>query len=327
MPGIQISLGGSYIDPELLRHLEAVQRLQRQLTLEGYSGPQLRRLVSDRGAASIAQRPPCIEVQDAIVPGPWHDLPIRLYRRRGEPAGQRLMMYFHGGGWVTGSIATHDSLCAHIAEQTNYVVVSVEYRLAPEHPFPAANDDALAATLWMLDRRRKFGIADTADWAMGGDSAGAHMAISATMLMHQNGFPTCDRLLLFYPPVAPGLSTTSAKLYRNGPGLTAQSMNTFWASYAGAQQEPMARQRLDLRLWPELASLPPCVLMTAEHDILRDEGDDFARMLSSQGVSVRHLRGSGMIHGFARMLTASREARRHVDTACRHLMAIEAVSS
>ena len=125
---------------------------------------------------------------------------------------------------------------------------------------------------------------------------------------------------LFYPPVAPAVATLSRELYRDGPGLTAASMDDFWQAYAGNQPYSVL-SRLDLRQWPNLAALPPCVILTAEHDVLRDEGEAFAGLLNCHGVRVHYRRAGGMIHGFARMFTGSEAARQHVDWACNQLLA------
>lgn len=305
-----------HIDADLLKHHRDVQELQASLAQEGYSGAQLRRMVSHRGAKSIALRPASVECEDVRVPASGHELPLRLYRPGGAAPQRGLMMYFHGGGWVTGSVETHDSLCARISAETRYTVASVDYRLAPEHPFPAANEDALAATLWMLEQRGRFNIPEHLGWAMGGDSAGAHIALCTTMHMLQQGRPVCERLLLFYPPVAPGLATSSGQRYAHGPGLTAESMRGFWQAYAGAGTPSGHPPELDLRTWRELAALPPCVIMTAQHDILRDEGDQFAETLAQLGVTVIHEQAARMIHGFARMIGASEAASAHVASAC-----------
>jgi len=314
------ALVSAEIDVELLEQLERVALIRTERATQLSSPVELRRKVSEEAARLIAKRPENIEVQDVVVRGAWHDIPMRLYRRRSGGVRKRLMMYFHGGGWVTGSIETHDSLCAHIANHSDYVVASVGYRLAPEHPYPAATDDALAATLWMLRNRHHFEIHQMAGWAMGGDSAGAHTALCATLLMQENGFPICDRMLLFYPPVAPGLVTASRDFCRDGPGLTEATMEGFWRAYAGGRPDTPMPARFDLRRWRNLASLPPCVLLTAEHDFLRDEGEAFAGLLNCRGVRVHYRRAGGMIHGFARMLTGSDAARQHVDWACTQLL-------
>ena len=312
------------IDADLLRHHREVQEIHARLSEQGYTGTELRRLVSHWGARQIARRPSGIESEDLRVPTSSHEVPVRLYHPRVSDAQRGLMMYFHGGGWVTGSVETHDSLCAHIAARTGYTVASVDYRLAPEHPFPAANDDALAATMWLLAQRQRYDIPVHGGWAMGGDSAGAHIVLSVTQQMLERGIPGCDRQLLFYPPVAPGLDTGSWKRYGLGPGLTAEAMNGFWQAYAGKGVNPLGLALLDLRGGPRLKDLPPTVLVTAEHDILRDEGEVFASMLSGEGITLRHYRASGMIHGFARMLTASKSAAAHVSAACESLIALDA---
>lgn len=330
---------GSDIDPALLQQIREAQALREQLQGQQHTDTEIRRLVSELGARRIAGRPYGIESSDAIVPGAWHDIPVRIYRRSATAEPRRLMLYFHGGGWTTGSIETHDALCAHIAHRCDHIVISVGYRLAPEHPFPAQNDDAIAATLWALQNRREFGITASAGWTMAGDSAGAHLAIASTLQLQEHHFPVCDSLLLFYPPIAPVVSTESRDRYRSGPGLTVNTMEEFWHYYAGSPAEgavdrptgnhhrkgsdSFSDPRLDLRRWPGLNKLPPCVIMTAEHDILRDEGEFFARLLKEHGNDVQCLRAAGMPHGFARMLNASARARDHVDAACARFLALE----
>ncbi len=221
-------------------------------------------------------------------------------------AGDTVLAYFHGGGWVVGSLDTHDTLCAHLAHWTGCVVVSVDYRLAPEHPFPLPLDDARDSLLWLQARLGEFGATRL---AAGGDSAGAHLAAAAAhALAHPpaGGAPQAAlaALLLYYPVASLCFERPSYLAHDAGPGLTPSEMHWYWTQYLG--HDPLAAPpRHDARLellaqrWVA-ARRPPTLVSVAGRDPLRDEGVLYARHM--KGVLHEH---PSLTHGFARLMPAS----------------------
>jgi len=311
------------IDPQLqqvLRDVAAVEADSRNWKLPE---PERRRLVSELSAQRMpARRIAGMRRTDACVGGPGREIPLRLYRSARAPERPRLMPYFHGGGWVVGSIATHDTLCAELAERTGYLVASVHYRRAPENPHPAPHQDCWDAMGWLLRHAAQLGADGARPMALGGDSAGAHLALGCALRAEREAPGRVDRMLLFYPALDPDLASPSVGAHGDGPGLTRAAMQYYWQALLGgaapAQADPLA---LPLQ-WPAAQRLPAAVLVTAETDLLRDEGEAYARRLAAAGARVAHWRAAGMIHGFARMLAASPAARRHVHRACRELVGL-----
>ncbi|MBK5330552.1 MAG: alpha/beta hydrolase, partial [Ilumatobacteraceae bacterium] len=221
-------------------------------------------------------------------------VPARFYRPNDrEDLG--LLVFFHGGGWVLGNLESHDNLCRILANSSGHCVLSVDYRLAPEHPFPAALDDALAATRWAYANAGQLACSPDR-LAVGGDSAGGNLAIVVGQLA-----PVPLRYqLLIYP--ATDLTTSFPSFVENaaGPQLTAAGMGWFISHYLGES----STSRTDPRVSPHfaaddvVAASPPTMLITAQYDPLRDEGDAYAARLASLGVPTSHVRFSGMYHGF-----------------------------
>lgn len=313
------------IDADLLGVLQLTAEVEAESKTWGLPEAERRRQASERAAAAL----PRLSIRgvtraDVYATSPDGEIPIRLYRPSGEGSAARppLMLYAHGGGWVVGSIATHDSLCAELAARTGYVVASVHYRRAPEHPHPAPLDDLQYAADWLARHAVALGLDTERPMALGGDSAGAQLALACAWRARREAPGRYDRMLLFYPALDPALSSESAARFAQGPGLTRDAMRYYWDALLGGP--PRAGQEDALPMdWPadELA-LPAAVLVTAEIDLLRDEGEAFARQLKAAGVPVAQWRARGMIHGFARMLAASSTARRHVRRACRELLSL-----
>jgi acetyl esterase len=220
-------------------------------------------------------------------------VPVRLYRPN-DRDDLGLLVFFHGGGWVLGNLESHDNLCRILANSSGQAVLSVDYRLAPEHPFPAPLEDAITATRWAHADAESLGCSPDR-LAVGGDSAGATLAIVVGHLA-----PTPLRYqLLVYP--ATDLTRSSPSFVENaaGPQLTAAGMAWFVQHYLGG-----AASETDPRVSPRyaaddvVAASPPTMLITAQYDPLRDEGDAYAARLASLGVPTSHVRFSGMYHGF-----------------------------
>lgn len=244
-------------------------------------------------AAGAAARPPgpeMAEITDTQVEG----VPVRFYRPP-DPSGGSLV-FLHGGGWVLGSIETHDQQCRGLAAESGATVVSVEYRLAPEHPFPAAYDDAAAVTRRLLATAHDHGL-DPDRIGIGGDSAGGNLAAAVAIALRDPGEdPALRAQLLVYPALDARMACPSYGENQDGPFLSAAEMVWFYGHYQ--RDHPADDWRLSPLLADDLSSLPPALVITAEFDPLRDEGEAYANALAAAGGSASAVRYSGVSHGF-----------------------------
>jgi acetyl esterase len=234
-----------------------------------------------------------------------------------------MLVYFHGGGWVIGNLDTHDGVCRQLCNAAHCVVVSVDYRLAPEHPYPAAAEDAYAATRWVAANAAAIG-GDPARIALGGDSAGGNLTAVVTLMARDRGGPPLVFQLLVYPATdAPTADHPSYRENAEGYFLTRDMMLWFWNHYCGSTPDLTDAYRYPLRA-KDLRRLPPAYVITAEFDPLRDEGEAYAARLREANVPVRLKRYAGMIHGFFGMgalLTQAREATKEAAEALRSAFA------
>ncbi len=240
---------------------------------------------------------PAADVRDHRITGPSGELALRAYRPPGASGTLGALVYFHGGGFVLGSIESHDALCRQLAVDSACAVFSVEYRLAPEHKFPSAVDDARCATRWVHAHASELAI-DPSRIAIGGDSAGATLATAVARLAVQEGDPPLAFQLLIYPVTdLRSLDTPSYIENAEGYYLTRKAMAWFRDHYLSCVED-----RDDPRASPlacsELAGLPPAHVITAEMDPLRDEAEAYARALQSAGVACTLKRYDGAIHAF-----------------------------
>lgn len=249
-------------------------------------------------------------VEDRSVAGPEADIPIRIYSPTVNSA-RRTLVYFHGGGWVIGSIETHDGLCRMIANAAGCTVVSVEYRLAPEHKFPAATEDAYAAVAWAAKHAEALGAAP-GRLAVGGDSAGGNLAAVACLMARDRGGPPIDLQLLLYPITDHDLDTQSYQTYADRFLLTRDAMAWFWGHYLADGADKNHPYISPLRA-ANLAGLPRALVITAECDPLCDEGDAYARRLAAANVPVTHAQYPGMIHGFVRRAALLKQGRKALE--------------
>jgi len=257
-------------------------------------------------------------VADRRIPGPQGDIPVRIYHAGGtDPLP--VLVYFHGGGWVLGSIATHDTVCRMLAKRAGCIVVSVDYRLAPEHKFPAAAEDAYAATRWVADNAARLG-ADPARVAIGGDSAGGNLTAVVALMARDRGGPPLVHQLLIYPVTDSACDTPSYRDNADGYLLTKDAMLWFWNHYTRGAADRANPYAAPLRA-PSLAALPPALVITAEYDPLRDEGEAYAARLREARVAVTLTRYDGMIHGFFGMAAVLAPANRAVEQAAGALRA------
>jgi acetyl esterase len=247
------------------------------------------------------------EVRDVDAGG----VPSRLYRPSASTS-IGLIVYFHGGGWVVGDLETHDHICRTMAVNTGHAVLSVDYRLAPEHKFPAAIDDAFAATKWAYDNASDLGV-DAARVAVAGDSAGANLAA----VVAQHGVVPLKYQVLIYPATDMSMTLPAIDENAEGPTLTKVMMKWFVDHYLRDDSDvtnPLASPILA----PDevLKRVPPAVIVTAEYDPLRDDGEAYGKRLVSNGVSASVVRFNGTLHGFYSMLAGVDDA-----AAAHHLVA------
>jgi acetyl esterase/lipase len=238
-------------------------------------------------------------VEDLCIPGPSGEIPIRIYRPEGNGPFP-VLVYFHGGGWVICNLDTHDSLCRHLSNRASCVVVSVDYRLAPEHKFPAAVEDAYAATLWTAENSGSIQV-DPDRIAVGGDSAGGNLATVISLMAKDRGVPGLVFQLLVYPVT--DLSSMDNSTYREHGRdyiLTKDSM-VYYGSHYVAREEDALNPYASPLLAEDLSGLPPALVITAELDVLRGEGEEYANRLREAGVPVRYSCYKGMIHAFFSM--------------------------
>lgn len=233
-------------------------------------------------------------VEDRTIPGPAGAIEIRLYASS-HASDLPVVAFFHGGGWVLSSIEGHDSLARRLAARTGALVVSVEYRLAPEHPFPAPHDDCWAATTWLAEHASTIG-GDASRLAVAGDSAGGNLAAGIALRARDEGLSLSYQLLI-YPCIDDRQTTRSMSDNAEGYFLSARDMTWFWDHFVpdGHRSNPYAVPARAI----DLGGLAPAHIQTAEFDPLRDEGEDWARRLAEAGVAATVTRFDGVVHGFA----------------------------
>lgn len=260
-------------------------------------------------AAEVAAEPGLDDVhtRDLQVPGATGPLPARLYVPPSAPERSALLVYFHGGGFVLGSIATVDPLCRLIAAQAGVRVLSVDYRLAPEHPYPAGLDDAIAGYRAAAARAAEFG-ADPALVAVGGDSAGANLALVVAHQAAALGDPVPAFVMALYPVTDVERVGGSRELFATGFGLTAEILAELQRYYL-PDGVPVDDVRGAILRAADLSGMPPVYLATAGFDPLRDEGEELAERLRAEGVPVVARRFTGLVHGYASFTALSAAAR------------------
>ena len=298
-------------------HVRNILDQMAQLKLPKFSeiGPQAARAAM-RASIFRGGDTPIGKSEDRKIPGPAGEIAVRIYTPV-DASGPVLagLVFFHGGGFVIGDLETHDDLCRCLANGSGCRVVSVDYRLAPEHPFPAAVDDSFAATQWVAAHAAELGI-DPKRLAVGGDSAGGNLAAVVAQLAKAKGSPAIAFQLLIYPVTQLGAAVDTPSMRENGKGyfLEKEGMDWFTRCYA-----PDAKHRTDPRLspmlCPDVSGQPPAYVITAGFDPLRDEGKDYADKLDAAGVPVTYVNYPGMVHGFFSMRSLIPKAREAVAAA------------
>lgn len=260
---------------------------------------------------------PIPKVKNRTIRTPVGDIPIRIYTPKGN-APMPVLVYFHGGGWVLGDLDAADSICWNISLKAECVVVSVDYRLAPEHKFPAALEDAYAALKWVVANAIELHI-DPARVGVGGDSAGGNIAAAVALMARDKGEPKLVYQLLIYPVIQNNFDTESYLKYGSGFGLTREEMIWFWQHYLADEADAQNHYASPI-LAEKLSNLPPALIITGECDVLRDEALAYGEKLQAAGVSVKLWEGEGMIHSFvgmAQVLDRGKDAIAYITTQLR----------
>ncbi|MFI0369894.1 alpha/beta hydrolase [Actinomadura sp. 1N219] len=280
------------LHPQTVRFLDV---LASWTALPPGAEPTIEELRARIGAAFPAVRRELPQVRDVAVPGPCGPVPVRVYRPAPPERGALpAIVYLHGGGWVLGGVDNVDALCRELAAGTGCAVLSVGYRLAPEHPFPAAVDDAWAVVASAAREPGRWGVRPGAV-AVAGDSAGGNLAAVVALLARDRGVRLVHQLLV-YPVTDTAMDTPSWRRYATGYGLDAATLARFMALYRGGA-DPSDPRLAPLRA-PDLAGAAPATVITAECDILRDEAEAYARRLTAAGVPVEKRRYDGVVHAF-----------------------------
>jgi acetyl esterase len=246
-------------------------------------------------------------VEDRTIPCAGGKIPVRIYTPQAS-GPHPILAYFHGGGWVLGSLDTHDGVCRSLCHRAGCVVVSIDYRRAPEHKFPAALEDCSAAVKWCAERAAEI-TGDGARLAIAGDSAGGNLAAALALAFRDKGGPDLALQVLIYPVVNYEFNTASYHEYAAGYGLTRDSMWYFWRSYLPTPTDGESPYASPL-LAKDLGGLPPALILTAQYDVLRDEGEAYAARLSQAGVPVRCTRYLELNHGFVQIAAVCDPANR-----------------
>jgi acetyl esterase len=304
------------LDPEAQAYLDATAALGLPSIAE-QGAVAARRGVVLRAPALNGEPETVARVEDRTVPGPAGAIPVRNYYPAASGGPLPILLFFHGGGWVTGDLDTHDSVCRGLANRASCVVVAVDFRCAPEHRFPAALDDCWATVEWLGHHAGDLG-ADPGRIAVSGESAGGNLAAAVAIRARDRGAPRIAAQLLVYPVLDFDLETPSYVAKATGFGLTKDSMRWYWEQYLGEGADGFAPEASPLRA-ETLTGLPPALIVTCEHDPLHDEGVAYARRLAEAGVRVEHNDEEGMIHGYFRMAGAISRARRSWDDCARFL--------
>ncbi|MCF7547780.1 alpha/beta hydrolase [Pseudonocardia sp. WMMC193] len=293
-----------------------IQALLAQLAEQGAKAPESMTVAENRAMiaefAALAGPPVELPTVQDVSAG---DVPVRIYTPPGSDTQGPLpvLVYYHGGGWVIGDLDSHDGLCRSIAARSGALVVAVDYRLAPEHRFPAAVDDSFAALTWVAEKIGDYG-GDPTRLAVGGDSAGGNLSAVVAQLAKQRGGPVLRFQLLVYPAVDRFDDSPSMTENALGPLLSRAWIEWFLGCYLSSPDEGLD-PRVSPALTEDLSGLPPALVITAEFDPLRDQGAAYAGRLRRAGVDATLLPVDGMIHGFLQMGGVVDRAREIVDQA------------
>jgi len=303
------------IDPEARAYLEWLQSLGLPPLAE-QGAEEARRLARMRVPMLAGEPEPVARIEDITVPGPRGPIGCRIYAPV-ESQALPALLYLHGGGWVVGDIDSHDSACRAIARRARCLVMSVDYRLAPDHRFPAAVEDAWAGLAWLHENAASIG-ADPDHIAVGGDSSGGNLAAVVARWTRDRAGPRIAAQVLIYPVTNFDLETPSYRKVATGYGLTRESMRWYWEQYLADPRDGASPDASPLRAG-DLTNLAPALVITCEFDPLASEGSAYAAALRDAGVPVEHIHEADMIHGYIRMAGVIGRARKSWDDCARFL--------
>jgi acetyl esterase len=257
----------------------------------------------DEMIGPLTDHPEVGAVEDRTITVGGRDVPVRIYRPA-KPARAGVSVFFHGGGWVFGDLESHDGVCRSLTRDSGITTVAVHYRRSPEHPFPAALDDAVGVVRWLAAHGGEIGV-DARPLAVVGDSSGANLAAAVSLVLRDEGDSPVAFQALLYPVTDPAMDTESYQENADDPFLSKDEMIWYWAQYGDGKAPDDPRAALSMAT--DLHGLPPAYLLTAGFDPLRDEGRAFGEALRRAGVPVRHSEYQDMPHGF--LLFAGRLSR------------------
>ena len=283
---------------------------------------EARKVLEEAQAGHVAALP--ADVEDKVLPvGPTGQVSVRIYRPKGAKAPLPVVMYFHGGGWVLGSKHTHDRLLRDLVTGTHAAFVFVNYTPSPEAQFPVPIEQDYAATKYIAEHGKDFGF-DTSRLAVAGDSVGGNMVAVVTQLANERKGPAIRYQVLFYPVTDASLTQESYEEFANGPWLTRAAMEWFWDAYAPNKEDRRKVTASPLSATPErLKGLPPALVIVDENDVLRDEGEAYARKLMQAGVEVTAVRFLATHHDFVMLnaLTGTPASKAAIQLASEKLIA------
>ncbi len=300
LDGHRIRMGQRTMDPKA----QIVGEFVKSIRVPGYYPPlpELRQQLRTMVTLMDEPAPPLPRIEDVRLPGPAGELPARVYAPRVGGAPLPTVTYFHGGGWVQGDLETHHGLCARLAKHAGVLVVAVDYRLAPEHKFPAAVEDCLAAYRWVRAHGHDLG-ADTARVAVAGDSAGGNLSAVVSQLAAAGGTPPPTCQVLVYPAVDFSLETASHRELADGHVIPRDRILWYSEQYLRSEADKADVRASPLRA-PSLAGQPPALIVTGGFDPLRDEGKAYGDRLREAGVDVVYREYPGQIHAFVSLTKA-----------------------
>jgi len=297
------------LHPQVVKALEAMARLNLK-PIEAMDPPEAREQMEKMAASRRAETLPIARTEDRTIPGPGGAIPVRIYWP--NVAGARetplpAIVYYHGGGHVIGSLDSHDLIARNLCGGAEAIIVSIDYRMGPEHRFPAAVDDSMAGLLWVHANAATIG-ADPDRLGVHGDSAGANLAAVVALMARDRGGPTLRLQSLVYPVADFRMETESYTTFATGCGvLTAEAMKWFRGHYLRSMEDALDWRASPL-LAPDLARVAPAIVIAAECDVLHDEGLAYSDRLKAAGVPVERHEYAGMIHAFFGMMPALDDA-------------------
>lgn len=302
------------LDPQIKVILDQINSIQmpswNQIDAKSY------REMASKSLTMATEKEDVKKVEDGILPLKGREIPFRVYTPGGE-APHPALVFYHGGGWVIGDLDSHDSVCRTLANKAECVVIAVDYRLAPEHKFPAAVEDAYDSLQWIAMHAKEFDI-DPNQIAVGGDSAGGNLAAVTCIMAKERKSPNIVYQMLLYPST--GYEEVPDSMHENAEGyfLTVQQMNWFRDQYFSNKEELQDPYGSPV-LYSDHKGLPPTLIMTAQYDPLRDVGKAYAEKLKENDVDVTYKNYERLIHGFANFHTLVDQAEEALGEAANHL--------